>query len=50
MLQQFKNDGNKEMVRKFEKAQVSMSEGTPKAYLAMRDEAMHSLGIGTTQT
>ena len=25
-----------------------MTDGTPDAYLALRDEAMHSLGIGTT--
>jgi pimeloyl-ACP methyl ester carboxylesterase len=27
-----------------------MTGGTPDAYLALRDEAMHSLGIGTTHT
>ncbi len=48
MLQQFKQNGNKEMVRKLEAAPVTMTDGTPDAYLAVRDEAMHSLGIGTT--
>jgi len=48
MLQQFKANGNTEMVRKLEAAPVTMTNGTPEAYLAIRDEAMHSLGIGTT--
>ena len=48
MLQQFKENGNTKMVRKLEAAPVTMTDGTPDAYLALRDEAMHSLGIGTT--
>ena len=48
MLQQFQEKGNLEMVRKLEAAPVTMTDGTPDAYLALRDEAMHSLGIGTT--
>ena len=48
MLQQFKENGNKKMVRKLEEAPVTMTGGTPDAYLALRDPAMHSLGIGTT--
>ena len=36
------------MVRKLEAAPVTMTGGIPDAYLALRDEAMHSLGIGTT--
>ena len=47
MLEQFKKNGNKEMVRKLEAAPVTMTGGTPDAYLALRDPAMHSLGIGT---
>ncbi len=49
MLGQFKADGNSEMVRKLEAAPVTMTGGTPAAYLAVRDEAMHSLGIGTAR-
>jgi len=49
MLQQFKENGNREMVRKLEAAPVTMMDGTPDAYLALRDGAMHSLGIGTTR-
>ena len=48
MLKRFKENGNTDMVRKLEAAPVTMTGGTPAAYLAVRDEAMHSLGIGTT--
>jgi pimeloyl-ACP methyl ester carboxylesterase len=48
MLQQFQKNGNLGMVRKLEAAPVTMTDGTPDAYLALRDDAMHSLGIGTT--
>jgi pimeloyl-ACP methyl ester carboxylesterase len=48
MLGQFKEKGNNEMVRKLESAPVTTANGTPDAYLALRDDAMHSLGIGTT--
>ena len=48
MLQQFKKNGDRTMVRKLEAAPVTMTGGTPNAYLALRDKAMHSLGIGTT--
>jgi pimeloyl-ACP methyl ester carboxylesterase len=48
MLQQFKENGNTGMVRKLEAAPVTMTDGTPDAYRALRDPAMHSLGIGTT--
>jgi pimeloyl-ACP methyl ester carboxylesterase len=47
MLERFKENGNKAMARKLEAAPVTLTGGTPGAYLAVRDEAMHSLGIGT---
>ena len=47
MLEAFKANGNIQMVRKLEAAPVSMTGGTPDAYRALRDPAMHSLGIGT---
>jgi pimeloyl-ACP methyl ester carboxylesterase len=48
MLQQFKEHGNRSMVRKLEAAPVTMTGGTPQAYTAsLRDTAMHRLGIGT---
>jgi pimeloyl-ACP methyl ester carboxylesterase len=48
ILQKYKESGNNKMVRKLEAAPVSMNGGTPAKYLALRDMAMHSLGIGTT--
>ena len=36
------------MVRDLEAAPVSMTTGTPDAYLKLRDKAMHQLGVGTT--
>ncbi|MHB1459042.1 MAG: alpha/beta fold hydrolase [Armatimonadota bacterium] len=48
MLKQFQENGNTRMARKLAAAPVTMTDGTPDAYLALRDNAMHSLGIGTT--
>ncbi len=48
MLEQLKEKGNRKMLRKLEAAPVSIGVGIPDAYLALRDDAMHSLGIGTT--
>jgi pimeloyl-ACP methyl ester carboxylesterase len=47
MLKHFKEEGNKKMVRRLEAAPVTMTRGMPARYLALRDEAMHNLGIGT---
>jgi pimeloyl-ACP methyl ester carboxylesterase len=49
MLGRFKQAGNDRMVRKLQAAPVTMTAGTPRAYLAVRDRAMHSLGVGTTR-
>lgn len=48
MLQQYKANNNTAMLRKLEAAPVTLADGTPDAYLALRDGAMHPLGIGTT--
>ncbi|MBP1631259.1 MAG: putative hydrolase or acyltransferase of alpha/beta superfamily [Bacteroidetes bacterium] len=48
MLKRFDGKGDKKMVKKLEAAPVTLTDGTPDAYLALRDKAMHSLGIGTT--
>ncbi len=48
MLRQFRVQGNAKMVRRLEAAPVTMEGGTPRPYLALRDRAMHPLGIGTT--
>jgi pimeloyl-ACP methyl ester carboxylesterase len=49
MLEQFKENGNTNMVRKLEEAPVTMTIPLPDSYLSVRDEAMHGLGIGTTR-
>jgi pimeloyl-ACP methyl ester carboxylesterase len=48
MLDRFKQAGDMKMVRKLEEAPVTLRDGTPAGYLALRDKAMHALGIGTT--
>ena len=48
MLDRFRQAGNTRMVRRLEAAPVTMADGTPAAYLALRDRAMHRLGVGTT--
>jgi pimeloyl-ACP methyl ester carboxylesterase len=48
MLRRFREGGNTDMVRKLEEAPVTMTADVPKAYAGVRDEAMHSFGIGTT--
>ena len=48
MLQQFKEKGNKKMVRKLESAPVTLTDGISDSYLSLRDKVMHSLGVGTT--
>lgn len=48
MLAKFREDRNTRMVRKLEAGPVTMADGTPDAYLAIRDSAIHSLGVGTT--
>jgi pimeloyl-ACP methyl ester carboxylesterase len=46
MLNRYKENGNKRMIRKLEAAPVT-SDGTPRKYLLLRDIAMHDLGVGT---
>jgi pimeloyl-ACP methyl ester carboxylesterase len=48
MLEQFKAAGNTKMVHKLEAAPVTLTASLPPEYLAVRDTAMHKLGIGTT--
>lgn len=48
MLEQFKQNGNLKMVRKLEAAPITLTDALPDSYNALRDDAMHSLGIGTT--
>ena len=48
-LERFRNDHNAEMVRKLERAPVTMTTPMPRTYLKLRDQVMHSLGVGTTR-
>ena len=50
MLERFRQMGDLDMVRKLEAAPVTLDGGTPPAYLAVRDEAMHRSGVGTMHT
>jgi pimeloyl-ACP methyl ester carboxylesterase len=48
MLGRFTAAGDSKMARKLAAAPVTSADGTPDAYLAVRDSAMHRLGVGTT--
>ncbi len=50
MLAQFKANGTTKMVQRLEAAPVTLTGGIPAEYLALRDAAMHPLGIGTMHT
>ena len=47
MLARFRASGNTKMARRLEAAPVTLSGGVPPGYVALRDGAMHQLGIGT---
>lgn len=49
MLAEYQKNGNDKMVEKLEKALPGMVSPLPDAYLLLRDDAMHRLGIGTTK-
>jgi pimeloyl-ACP methyl ester carboxylesterase len=49
MLEQYRALGNRKMVRRLEAAPPTLPGPLPRAYLALRDDAMHGLGIGTTR-
>ncbi len=48
MLERFREAGNTEMTRRLEAAPVTEHGPLPAAYDAIRDKAMHMLGVGTT--
>jgi pimeloyl-ACP methyl ester carboxylesterase len=50
MLTRFRELGDLEMVRKLEAAPVTLHSALPAGYVAIRDEAMHRLGVGTMHT
>jgi pimeloyl-ACP methyl ester carboxylesterase len=49
MLITSKQQGDFDMVRKLEAAPFKKTIPLPKPYMALRDEAMHTLGVGTTR-
>jgi pimeloyl-ACP methyl ester carboxylesterase len=49
LIAKYRESGNRRMVRKLESTPVTMTDGTPPGYLSLRDQAMHSLGVGTTR-
>jgi pimeloyl-ACP methyl ester carboxylesterase len=49
MLERFKEAGDAAMVRRLEAAPATMSAPLPPSYMAIRDAAMHRLGVGTTR-
>jgi pimeloyl-ACP methyl ester carboxylesterase len=49
LLPEYRARGNTRMVRRLEKAPVTLSVPLPPSYAAVRDAAMHGLGVGTTR-
>lgn len=49
MLRRYQELGDARMVRRLARTPVTESSGTPRAYLKVRDAAMHRLGVGTTR-
>lgn len=49
MIDQYRARGDPAMVRKLTAAPASLSAGLSDAYLHLRDDAMHRLGVGTTR-
>jgi pimeloyl-ACP methyl ester carboxylesterase len=49
MLKVSREQGNADMVRKLEAAPFEKTVPLPEPYMALRDEAMHTLGVGTTR-
>ena len=49
MLDAYRKAGDTRMVRRLEGAEPRPGEPLPAAYLALRDEAMHRLGVGSTR-
>lgn len=50
MLEECRKRGYHRLARKLQRCPVTKEQGTPAAYLRVRDVAMHRLGIGTMRT
>jgi hypothetical protein len=48
MVAEFEKRHDNAMLKRLAAAPVSQAHGIPKRYLAVRDKAMHRLGVGTT--
>jgi pimeloyl-ACP methyl ester carboxylesterase len=48
-LEAYRRKGDAKMVRALEAAPVTMDAPPPRAYMRLRDKAMHGIGIGTTR-
>jgi pimeloyl-ACP methyl ester carboxylesterase len=49
MRDEYRRLGDRAMVARLEAAPIPESGGLPPAYVAIRDDAMHPLGVGTTR-
>lgn len=49
MLKAYEERGNVRMVRRLQAAEPGTSAPLPASYMALRDRAMHELGVGTTR-
>lgn len=49
MLSRYREIGDSRMVRRLESVSTPMSVPLPASYMAIRDQAMHRLGVGTTR-
>jgi pimeloyl-ACP methyl ester carboxylesterase len=49
MLKVSREQGNADLARKLEAAPFQSTVPLPDSYMALRDEAMHTLGVGTTR-
>ena len=47
LVTRYRERGDLRMLRRLEAAPVTIRDGTPDAYLSVRDKAMHRLGVGT---
>ena len=48
-LEQYEKEGNMRMVHRLQSAAPTMTVPLPAAYISIRDEYMHDIGIGTTR-